>query len=240
MGKVEDAVKRLEEVLDRFPNHLATSVEIARFKLLKNDPDGAEEVLRKLTATVPDSAEAAIALGHFYLLRRKMELGEAEFRRALQLEPKNGTALLGLAAIQSQAGRNNELEETYRRLSELPDVNYKPLHALFLLQQNKRDAALAEFQKLAAQDPEDRNARSRLVSAYVLLNRIPEAQAILANTLKKNPKDLDALLQRSQLSIHEGNITRAEDELHHVLKLKPDSAEAHFEMARVYGAQHRT
>jgi hypothetical protein len=50
--------------------------------------------------------------------------------------------------------------------------------------------------KLAKDDVNDRAARSRLFSLYVEMNKISEAQNLLAAALKRSSKDLDALFQR--------------------------------------------
>ena len=55
-----------------------------------------------------------------------------------------------------QQRRIQEAEQTFKQLAALPDKAYKPLHALFLIELGQRDAALREFEQLAAADPSDR------------------------------------------------------------------------------------
>src|ERR1035438_9173910 len=52
-----------------------------------------------------------------------------------------------------RAGQSDQAEQTYRRLSALPNKGYKPLHALFLFQTGKRDQAVAELERLARGRP---------------------------------------------------------------------------------------
>jgi tetratricopeptide (TPR) repeat protein len=144
---------------------------------------------------------------------------------------------MSLARLQVAANRIDDAEQTFKQLSALPEKAYKPLHAIFLYQTGKKAAAMAEFEKLAKDDPEDRAARSRLVSIYFEMNKIPEAQALLASALKRNPKDSDALFQRSELMLKLGKLSEADEDLKRVLRLQPDSAEAHYAAAAVYRAQ---
>src|SRR5262249_15197422 len=58
LGKPEDAVRRLQESLKKFPTHLQTSVALATMKMSAKDWDGAEEVLRKAAADAPQSSPA--------------------------------------------------------------------------------------------------------------------------------------------------------------------------------------
>src|SRR4051812_33305024 len=96
-GKLDDAGKRLEEALQRFPASLRSSIELAKLRINQDDLGGAEEVLKKAAAAAPQSPDAALALGELYLLLNQPARAEPEFRRAVSLDPKAGVALLGLA-----------------------------------------------------------------------------------------------------------------------------------------------
>ncbi|HJT87200.1 MAG TPA: tetratricopeptide repeat protein [Bryobacteraceae bacterium] len=240
LGHTDEASRRLEDLLRKFPARLQSAVALARLKLADKDPAGAEAVLKEAAEHDPKNPDAAVALGQFYAARQNPAAAEAQVGRALSLNPKSPAALLTLAAIQVSTHRLAEADQTYQQISALPDPRYRPLHAIYLFQQNQRDAALAEFQKLYERDPNDRAARSRLVAVEVMMNRIPQAEQVLAGALKRNPKDLDALLQRSQLLLRAGKASDAEKDLQQVLHLRADSAEAHFGLADVRRQQGRT
>lgn len=237
LGHPEDAAARLEETLQKFPDNLRASVALAKMKLSSHDLAGAEEVLRKAVTSAPQSPQAALALAQLYWLAKQPEKAEAEIQQALRIDPKNGPALTGLAAVQLAGHRLDEAEQTYKRLAALPDKEYKHLHAVFLFQTGKRDQALAEFLKLASEDSGNRDARSRLLAAYVSMGKMAEAQQLLAKALKKNSKDTDALFQRAELYLRNGNAAGAETDLKEVLHFKADSAQAHFALAEVYRIQ---
>lgn len=234
LGKPEDAVQRLQEALQRFPSHLQSSVTLARLKLSQNDLTGAEKVLKEAVANSPQSSDAELALGQLYLIMKQPENAEPEVRRAVQLDPKNARALMALASIQMAEKQIDQAEQTYKRLSSFPGKDYKPLHAIFLYQTGKKDAARTEFEQLAKADPEDRALRNRLFAIYFGTNKLPEAQHLVDAALKRNPKDTDALFDRSWLSLRLGQTSKAEEDLKKVLHLRPDFAEAHFGLARVY------
>ena len=239
LGQTDDAARRLEETLQKLPSHLEASVSLARLKLSQKDTNGAEDVLKKAVASAPQSSLAELALGQFYLLLQAPEKAEPEVRKAIQLDERNGSALMALASIQTGRNRLDEAEQTYRQLAALPGKEYKPLHALFLYWKGQRDGALAEFENLAKEDPNDRMARSRLLAAYVDLGKMSEAQNLLAAALKRNAKDTDALFQRSVLSLRAGTTAEAEKDLQQVLHFQPNFAEAHRALAGVYKAEGR-
>lgn len=234
LGKPEDAMHHLEQALEKSPTHIASSIALAQMKLRQKDVAGAEEVMKQSVAQNPKSAPAALAFARFYLSINRRDDGLAQVQRAIAIDPKNGPALFTLASIQVQTGQKDAAEQTYARLSALPDKQYKPLHAVFLFQTGKTDAAIAEFEKLVKADPDDRALRTRLVVAYINVRKPDQAQRVLADALKRNPKDTDALFQRSQLYLRSGNISGAESDLRQVLHFNPNSGEAHLVLARLY------
>jgi tetratricopeptide (TPR) repeat protein len=240
LGKMEDATKLLDQALERFPADLRSALSLAMLKDSQHDPLGAEEVLKKAVASAPKSSDAVLMLGRLYIQHGKEKEAEVQVRRALELDGRSARALLSLALLQASTNRTGDAEQTYKQLALVPDRDYQPIYAFFLFQQGKLDAAVAEFLRLARANPDDREARTRMVAAYVTMHRIPEAERVLADALKRNPKDTDALLQRSDLRLRAQDTTGAEKDLQEVLKFKPDSAEAHFELAKLKAIQGLT
>lgn len=233
-----DAVQHLGEVLQKVPQHLAAATTLALTKLRANDVAGAEQVMQKAVADAPQSVEHAVTLGSFYALIRKPAEAEKQFRRALEINPKYGPALVSLGSFLYQSGRLDEAGQMLQRASALPDKQFRPLHAIFLLQTGKTDPALAEFAQLYKADLEDRTARTRLVSAYVGLGKIAEAESVLGEALKRNPKDSDALMQRGELHLVASRVDQAQADLTTVLRSNADSPVAHLLMARIHQARN--
>jgi tetratricopeptide (TPR) repeat protein len=237
LGDPEAAEHHLDQALQKFPQSLKSSVALARVKLSTKDLAGAEEVLKKAAQQAPKSADPQVALGEFYVLLRKPPEAEKQFRNALQIDAKNAMALLGLAGLQIRSNRNGEAESTLARLSALPDKRYRHLHAVYLFESGKRDPAIAEFEKLAKEDQNDRAARTRLVAAYLAVNRVPDAEKVLAAALRKNAKDTDALLQRAAIYLRTAKYTEAQQDLNNIVRLQPNSADAHYLLSRVHRAR---
>ena len=234
LGKTTDAVQTLEDVLVKNPGELTSAVLMAQAKLAKNDSKGAEEVLLKASAASPKAAQPHEILGEFYRDTKRPGDAEIQFQAALSLDPKNVQALYSLAGVQFDAGKVPEAEATFKRLAALPDSRYQHVYGLFLLRQGRHDEAVREFERLATQDPGDRTARGRLISAYQLVGRTADATAVIEKALRKNPNDIDALLRRAQLSVAGGKYNDAEKDLNQVLRLQPDSAPMHYFLAKLH------
>jgi tetratricopeptide (TPR) repeat protein len=236
LAKKEDAEQHLREAFEKFPDHLSTSVALARIRIANRDFAGAEEILKKTAGQTPPSANSLVALGAFYAFRGRSAEAEQQFRRAIQVDGKHGLALLHLAAIQLRAGKPEEAEQIYKQLSAI-GRQYRPLHALFLLESGKTEAAINELEKLWKADPEDRYTRNQYVAALVSSGRSASAEELLTQVLKKNPRDTDALLQRSRLHVNAARYVEAQRDLNQVLHFQRDSAEAHYLLSKVHEAR---
>jgi tetratricopeptide (TPR) repeat protein len=237
LGKTDAATTRLEEILKKFPASLRSAITLEQMKLRQKDLDGAEAVLQKAAVAEPKSPLPLLALGQLYLILHRAEKAESAYRGALQLDPNSGPALLAIAALQLAVNHQDQAEQSLRQLASLPDTKYAHVHSVYLYQTGKREAALAEFEKLAKNHPDDRDARTRLLHAYLGMNKGPQAENLLAAALKKNPKDIDALLQRSSLYLQSGKLRDAQQDVNQVLHFVPNAIPAHLALAAIYRAQ---
>lgn len=237
LGETDAAVQHLGRAMATAPNELVFAVTLAQAKLQQKDLTGAEKVLQKACEDFPNSADALVILGRFYVGQNKAAQAEKLFQRGLTIDPTHVAALLNLATLQYQLGRKQDAEQSFKRLSGLPDKTYRPVYANFLFQEGRRDEAVAEFERLVKQSPDDRTSRTRLVAAYQAANRVPDAQKILSDAMKKNPKDLDALLQRGELFLAAGKYPEAEADLNKVVHMNADSPAVHFALAKLHQAR---
>ena len=237
LGKSDLAMRNLQMALAMAPQSLNSSILMAQAKLGQRDWKGAEEALQTACANAPGSPEARVVLGNFYVTRSRFSEAEQQFQQALSLDPKHPSALLEIGKLELQAGKTQEADETFKRLSALPNPTTKPAHALFLLQEGRKEEAIREFEGLAKSNPEDREARTRLIAAYQSAGKSLDAERVLTAALKNNQKDLDALLQRGEMYLAEGKFQLAETDLNQVLREKPSSAEVHYVLAKLHAAR---
>lgn len=237
LGNTGTAEKHLSEALRESPANLRAAAVLAGLKLAQGDAAAAEAGLRAVVEAGPPSADARVVLAEFLLATRRPAEAEKELRQALAIDGKHVRAMLALAALHAAAGKVEEVSRIYQQISRQGNPAYRHLYGAFLFSQGKRDEALAEFEQAARENPSDRQARSRLIAAYLVMNRREQARRLLAEALAKNPRDIDALLQQSEMDLRAGDVTRAQERLREVLRYKPDSVEAHFLLARTYARQ---
>jgi len=239
LGKPEEGIKHLEAALEKSPQYLKAATSLAVIKIRNKDLRGAENILRKVAADSPQAPDAQLALGRFFETTGRASEAEAAYREALTIDAKFGPALLDLARVEFVAGRKDDAEKTLAILSALPDKQYRAYHANFLLAEGKVDEAVKEFEQQAAADPKDREAFSRLTSAYFITRKFPEAEAAINAALKRNPKDTNALLDRSRVDLMTAEFTEAENDLNQILGADPNSAMARYLLSTVFVARGR-
>jgi Tfp pilus assembly protein PilF len=235
MGDTAEAMRHLDMAIAAAPQELMIAITLAQAKLEQKDPKGAEAILLKACQSSPKSVDAVVVLGEFYFSQNKTAEAEQQFHRALSMDPNFSGAWLNLGTLQDQMGRKQEAEQSFKRLSGMPD--FKQVYGIFLFEQGRKDEALREFERLYKENPDDRMIRTRLVALYRSANRGPDAEKVLSQALKKNGRDLDALLQRGEMYLAGGKYEQAEGDLNRVVQLKPDSAELRYVLAKLYQAR---
>jgi tetratricopeptide (TPR) repeat protein len=237
LGNEENTQSYLEDALARFPQSMSSYVILAKLKILKRDLPGAEDVLKKAVAASPNSADARLALADFYVAAGRMPDAEKLMREALALDQKSGLPLFNLALLEYRLGRKSEAEEHFRQLSQYPDPQFKSMHAIYSFKEGDKQGAVAELEKLARDNPKEIGIRSRLLAAYWAVNRLDLVERVLNEAIKKQPKDLEAVLQRGELYVATDRFPQAQADLEQVLALRPDAAVVHFVLAKLQQAR---
>jgi tetratricopeptide (TPR) repeat protein len=237
LGNDRDSQLYLEDSLARFPQSMSSYVVLAKLKILKRDLTGAEDVFKKAMAASPNSSDARLALANFYLATQRNQEAEKLMREALDLDKKSGMPLFNLAMLEYRIGRKSEAEQHFRQLSSYPDPELKAMHAIYLFKEGDKQGAVAELEKLARDNPKALGIRSRLLAAYWATARLDQVERVLNEAIKKQPKDLEALLQRGELYVATERFPQAEADLEKVLALRPEAAVVHFVLARLQQAR---
>ncbi len=235
LGKLEDAEKRLRGLIERSPSYVKAALTLASMKISGRNFAEAEAILKTAASQSSNSPAPLLALGRLYVLEKRLAAAAAQFEAARRRAPNDGEALLDLARTQLALGQKERAEASFRELSRLPD--YQLYHPVFLFQNGSQARAIEVLKAAVKDDPKDRDARTALVSAYLSLNRVADAEAILGGALERNPKDVEARLQHAQILIAAERYGEAESDLAVVLKYQPDMGEAHYLLAKAQGGR---
>ena len=124
----------------------------------------------------PNEASSYSLLGDIFVKLNRADEAEKNYRRALELDPRNGVALEYFAAENFKQKRYQEALDLYRRLSEV-DPDYAKTYnnigaAHYYLGQS--EAAVRSFKKALSLDPTLEGARSGLEEARRALRQSGE------------------------------------------------------------------
>ena len=180
----------------RRPRELIIAVTMAQAKLQQRDAKGAEEILKKAVEQLAQVRRCAYWCFRTFTSPKKKfgNRGGVEARARDRSEERarvdgNGKAATDPGA-ETRGGGEFQAVVCIRRLrNRLRSISFAG---------RPPDESIREFERLAEAHPDDRQIRTSLVAAYQGANRLDDAKKILGAVLKKNPNDLDALLQRGR------------------------------------------
>src|SRR5690242_161436 len=100
------------------------------------------------------------------------------------------------------------------------------------------DKAMAEYGSLYKDYPKDAQVKKNYIQILILKNRLDEADNLNNEVLKKNARDVDALICAGQIRMRRGDANGAVDALQNALKNDRDNAIAHYQLGMAFDLQH--
>jgi Flp pilus assembly protein TadD len=171
-----------------------------------------------------DRAEARTALGNFLARQADVAGAESEYQAAVRLDPFFTPAAINLSDLYRQLGRDSDGERALREaLARTPrDGALHHALGLTLLRQKRSEAALDELRQAAVLDP----TQTRYAYVYAIgLNsagRRDEALALVKESLRGHPNDLDLLSAAVNFNREKGDVAAALPYAERMARLRPD------------------
>jgi tetratricopeptide (TPR) repeat protein len=186
------AEEQLKIVTTIRPAELALRYQLALFYAKDKRLDAAERELQAGIAANPDSDEARLAFTEFLASQRSPERGVQALRQFIAAQPENYDLQLGLGALLQRTGKTEDAVATYQKIID-------------------RDGS----------GPKGLAARNRIAAVRLQSGHAEEASKLIAEVLKQNPRDSDALLLRGNLALEKRDPAAAIADLRAVLRDQP-------------------
>jgi len=175
----------------------------------------------------------------FHLNRPDEAARHAE--RALELAPRNQTALLSLAVVREKQGR---FEEAAAHLQTLLGLNpghteARYLHSVMLLRLGRRAEALAELRIAAEQQPEVRQANVELAFAELAHGQPGHAVPHFEMAVELDPPDAAAHFGYGLALGRLGRTDEALAQFEATVKLQPDHPAAQVQIGLILGLRRQ-
>ncbi len=235
MGRIGDAADQLAKVRAGDPTSSQATLLLADcyLRMARN-----KDVIRLLERTEhehPDDLAIAYLLGTALIRDNQVQQGQVLVDRILRNgESAEAHLMLGSAKMQVRdfAGARDEFAKAVSLNSKAADVHV--LYAQALQVTGDPDGALREFKAELAIDPY--NFDSNLEMGVLLRQdeKFDEALGYFNRALNVRPSDLAVRYQIATISLAQGEIEKARQELESIVKEAPRFTEAHVSLATAY------
>ncbi|MFN3651489.1 MAG: tetratricopeptide repeat protein [Armatimonadota bacterium] len=242
--------------LERSPRDLELILSVVHLDSLVGWNSHAQKMLKLLDGT-PEASHPRVRIARALIRRQVADAkhAEQELKGAVEVEPKNDTALALLSGIQAEAGDLAEAEVTVRRaLAVQPEKPEYLLHLADVLLRKSTPESVVEAQKTAESalraDPGNRNAFFMIAQSLLAQKKTDEARGILERLLQRYPDHPLASLELSRLYAREGKEAEArrlnqryasglqlQDRLKQLtlkVAMVPNDFDAHLKLGRLY------
>ena len=193
--RVGEAEKYIEKMLASDPAGAASGfMQLGR--LLANSPDKAANlaVVRRLAAKYPELPEAQFAVAQAAHAAGDDEQGLAAVRRAQQMKPDWGLAVLFEAQLIQKSSPKAAGDRLAKHLDQYPeDREVRLSYARFLAGEKRYAEARAQFEKLLAGNPEDTSVIYAVGLLAYQLKDYAVAERNLKRLLELDYRDSDAV-----------------------------------------------
>ena len=124
-AKREQARKAYEQAISLDPHYLPAYLSLAKFDVAMKDHADAEATFRKAAQMCPNEPRVFFEMGRCYVGEEHWEPAIQAFSRAMELEPKNLSYVDTLGWVQARAGHFDDSLNTFRRVYDEAEAQYK-------------------------------------------------------------------------------------------------------------------
>jgi tetratricopeptide (TPR) repeat protein len=239
MNVLGDHAKAREEaiaILEEDPLHVDAIHVMAESAFSAAEITAARERLQKLKAKSGDKSAFHVAEGLLYLRETNASSAELEFKQAVALDPKMGTAYIGLGTILWQRNDLTGAEQMFKKAAELsPARSTRQLHWVdFKVKNGGAKEARSYLEELVKKAPDFIPALNRLADMEFTGAKTNDCSARISKVLALDPENYEAHTLLGRLRLAEGKPAQAVQEFERLRSLYPKLAQTHYQLALAY------
>jgi len=226
--RIPEAQATLQKGVATVPDGTSLYIELASMLANQGKSGDVETVLDNLRKQLPNSSDAAVAIGDFYFVRKQMDQALAEYRRGLSVAPKNlgiKKRMQDLYLETNQIALANDLDKEL--MKDAPkDVFVRIDHGRLLMAQGKTQDAVSYLQGVVADAASSAQAHYYLAVAFWQNGNLGQARSAFMDSLKISQSSA-ALQALARLSVAQGNIADAQIYAQEIVQRAPADVAAH-------------
>ncbi|MDQ3179966.1 MAG: tetratricopeptide repeat protein, partial [Acidobacteriota bacterium] len=216
------------------PNRTETYLSVARYFMKLGQAKEAEKAIQKAILVKREIALGYLEYGRFLEYANRPDEAEAQFKKAIEVEPKNIEAREAQAEFYLADKQFDKAESAYNELIQIEENSPESRMKLanFYAHIGRENDAVAVFNEIVAELPEYVRARYRLGEIYLDRKENEKVNEQVAELLKFNDNDTEAVLLRARVKLQENRADEAIKDLEEVLKKQPSQKNALFFMTQ--------
>lgn len=237
----QKAYWELQESVRLDGGNLDARLALGQFLLLGGEAEF-EQAIEQADAVIagePARWEAYVLRGAALERLKRTEQAQADYEKALELEPEKPELLRTLAGYHVRRGDREAAEPLYDELVERkPTAGNHLLRAGFLALDRERDAdAEAAYAKAfeLATDEEKPDVTQRLASFYFARERYDEAEKTLQTAIEQRPEDLDLLYSLARFYHSRGAPEKADAMIQQATAARPQEVKPYLILSAYRG-----
>jgi tetratricopeptide (TPR) repeat protein len=250
-GRIRDAVLEAQDILKRDPNNLEAHKLLGRIYLRSlgdvQEGSSSENVLKlaieqyqEVIKLEPDSVDDHLLLGRLFRLDHNLLKAEAEFKKAVELDPDSEEAVTMLAYLYNDEG---DTARATKVLSSIPDASrsaklYSALGYTYE-QQKQYKQAIDAYRHAVDLDRDNLDAIRGLAQNLMNDGQTDAALEQYKAIADANPEDAQTYVRMGELYRKTGKFDLALENLKKAESMVQDSVEVSYDLASVYQAQGR-
>lgn len=240
-GRFDEALSRIDKVLDKSPGNPVVVFERAMILLDAGRIDSAETELRRLAASHPDFTDAHRILGRVLLEgsradRARMEEALGYLQTAFKANPDDLSTGVTVSQLLVALNRVAEAERVLAALVERsPDqrvLNYN--YAQVLTKLGRGDESKPYLERAVQLDATFTPAIYQLVDIYQKLGEWQKAAEVLAPLVAEEPLNIELRRQQAFFYLRGGQSEQARDAFKLLIEADPQDTRSLFYLAEAY------
>ncbi len=208
---LKKAIEQYQKITEKDSRDTDSWLMLGRLeKLAQNSPD-AEKAYKKALENDPNNEDALTGLAMVYGDLGDNKQAAEMLRRAAEKNP-SGRSLAALASAYEQMRDYALAAETLKRAIEISPADRSELRRAYaqdLMLSDQLDAALAEYQSLAAEDPKDAQIQLRISQIYRQKRDFAKAREASDKAKELDPNSLEIRYNDVNLLEAEGKTNEA-------------------------------
>ncbi|MDH4320473.1 MAG: tetratricopeptide repeat protein [Desulfobulbaceae bacterium] len=238
MNRNDDASRLIGRLLQLHPQDVEILTLKAGLYVSEGKVDEAAAVYNAILALTPRDGNTLLRLGTLYAGNNRFKEARKVLERLVNLDDRSFVGYQYLAKLYRQLGEYDKAMTAYDKALALNWVPALALEAVDILEYRKHyEKAISFCRRILDNEPEDEQARQRLVQVLLGMGEVGQALDELRELRRYSGNEYDVDLTIGRILIEQEQYDQAISHFSEMLAADPESGNIHYLLALAHGAK---